>query len=264
MGSNENAGSGRIRGKVALITGSASGIGRATAERFRAEGARVAGIDLADDSPEGVVDLYRKVDVVDEAAVAQTVAQVRSEFGSLDIVVNAAGIAGGGAAHMVDTADWDRVIDVNLKGTFLVCKHAVTAMVEQGNGSIVNIASIEGLEGTEGGSAYNASKGGVVIFSKNMAMDYGRKGVRVNAICPGFIDTPLARQVFDGEVMQSYLDRIIAHSQLGRFGKPEEIASAALFLGSDDASFVTGVALVVDGGLTAGHRVGLTALMGLE
>jgi len=265
MGSTGTTGGGRIAGKVALVTGSASGIGRATVERFRAEGARVAGIDVAEETPTGGAgpDLYRRVDVTDEGAVEAVVAPTRRELGGLDVVVNAAGVAGGGAAHMLPTEEWDRVIDVNLKGTFLVCKHVLSSMVEQGAGSIINIASIEGLEGTEGGSAYNASKGAVVILSKNMAMDYGRKGIRVNSVCPGFIDTPLARQVFDGEVMKTYLDRILSASQLGRFGRPEEIASAALFLASDDASFVTGTSLVVDGGLTAGHRVGFTELMGL-
>lgn len=261
MGSRTN---GRIAGKVALVTGSASGIGLATAERFRAEGARVAGIDLADDARAGVVDLYRRADVTDESAVESAVAATRTELGGLDIVVNAAGVAGGGAAHMVSAADWDHVIGVNLKGTFLVCKHALAAMVEQGGGSIINIASVEGIEGSEGGSAYNASKGGVVILTKNMAMDYGRRGIRINSVCPGFIDTPLLRSVFEGEVMQGYLDKILAASQLGRFGRPEEIAAAALFLASEDASFITGASLVVDGGLTAGHRVGLTALMGLD
>jgi len=179
------------------------------------------------------------------------------------VVVNAAGVAGGGAAHMLATEEWDRVIDINLKGTFLVAKHAVAVMLEKQSGSIINIASIEGLEGNEGGTAYNASKGGVVLLTKNMAMDYGRKGIRVNAVCPGFIETPLAKTVFEGEVMEGYLQKIIANTQLGRYGQPEEIAAAALFLASDDASFVTGHSLVVDGGLTAGHRVGFTELMGL-
>ncbi|MEE8310742.1 MAG: SDR family NAD(P)-dependent oxidoreductase [Candidatus Binatia bacterium] len=266
MKSTGTTGCGRMAGKVALVTGSASGIGRATVERFRAEGARVAGIDLVEETRAGVegADLYRRVDVTEEAAVEAVVAETRRELGGLDAVVNAAGVAGGGAVHMLATEEWDRVIDVNLKGTFLVCKHVLPGMVEQGAGSIINIASIEGLEGTEGGSAYNASKGAVVILSKNMAMDYGRKGIRVNSVCPGFIDTPLARQVFDGDAMKPYLDRILASSQLGRFGRPEEIASAALFLSSEDASFITGTSLVVDGGLTAGHRVGFTELMGLE
>ena len=137
-------------------------------------------------------------------------------------------------------------------------------MLEQGAGSIVNIASIEGLEASEGGSAYNASKAGVVLLTRNMAMDYGRRGLRVNAICPGFVDTPLFNQVFDLAGLEEYRGRILEAHQLGRAGRPEEIANAALFLASDEASFVTGHALVVDGGFTAGHRMGLTKLMGLE
>jgi NAD(P)-dependent dehydrogenase (short-subunit alcohol dehydrogenase family) len=155
------------------------------------------------------------------------------------------------------------VLDVNLKGTYLVCKHALVAMVEQRAGNIVNIASIEGIEGTEGGSAYNASKGGVVLLTKNMAIDYGRMGIRVNCICPGFIDTPMLRSVMGLDVMSQVRDRYRDAHVLGRFGKPEEIASAALFLASDDGSFVTGHALVVDGGFTAGARLGVADMLGL-
>jgi len=174
-----------------------------------------------------------------------------------------AGVAGGGPVHQLDAHEWDRVLDINLKGTYVVCKHALVAMVEQRAGNIVNIASIEGIEGTEGGSAYNASKGGVVLLTKNMAIDYGRIGIRVNCICPGFIDTPMLRSVMDLDVMAEVRDRYRDAHVLGRFGKPEEIASAALFLASDDASFVTGHALVVDGGFTAGARLGVADMLGL-
>ncbi len=157
----------------------------------------------------------------------------------------------------MEANEFDRVIRVNLTGTFIVCKHALTPMIEQKAGSIINIASIEGIEGTEGGSSYNASKGAVVLLTKNMAIDYGLAGIRVNAICPGFIEgTALFETAMEmglGQVRDQYRD---AH-KLGRFGRPEEIAGAALFLGSDDASFVTGHALVVDGGFTAGMSSGL-------
>ena len=246
---------GRIDGKVALITGAASGIGAACAARFAAEGAKVAKVDLASGYA---------CDVRDESAVERTVAAVVREFGRLDIVVNAAGVAGGGAVHMLATEEWDRIVDTNLKGTFLICKHALLRMLEQGSGNLINIASIEGLEGTEGGSAYNASKGAVVLLTKNLAIDYGRKNIRVNCICPGFIDTPMTGAVFSNPGMEDYLDRFREAHQLGRVGKPEEIASAALFLASDDASFVTGHALVVDGGFTAGRRMGFAKMMGLE
>jgi NAD(P)-dependent dehydrogenase (short-subunit alcohol dehydrogenase family) len=203
------------------------------------------------------------VDVRDEAGVEAAVRAVVEREGRLDAVVNAAGVAGGGPVHLLPAEEWDRVVDVNLKGTFLVAKHAAAAMVAQGSGSIVNIASIEGLEGTEGGSAYNASKGGVVLLTKNMAIDYGRIGIRVNCICPGFIETPMMAAVMENEGMKTYRDRWLEEHKLGRFGQPSEIAAAALFLASDDASFVTGHALVVDGGFTAGMRAGVLEGLGL-
>jgi NAD(P)-dependent dehydrogenase (short-subunit alcohol dehydrogenase family) len=247
---------GGLDGRVALVTGAASGIGEATTARFREEGAVVATLDV-----QGHVD--HAVDVRDEAGVEAAVRAVVEREGRLDAVVNAAGVAGGGPVHLLPAEEWDRVVDVNLKGTFLVAKHAAAAMVAQGSGSIVNIASIEGLEGTEGGSAYNASKGGVVLLTKNMAIDYGRIGIRVNCICPGFIETPMMAAVMENEGMKTYRDRWLEEHKLGRFGQPSEIAAAALFLASDDASFVTGHALVVDGGFTAGMRAGVLEGLGL-
>jgi NAD(P)-dependent dehydrogenase (short-subunit alcohol dehydrogenase family) len=245
----------RLDGRVALVTGSASGIGAACRERFEAEGAIVVGLDLTGADIE--------CDVRSEPDVTAAVARVVDEHGRLDVVVNSAGTAGGGPVHTVELAEWERVIGINLTGTFLVCKHALPTMVAQRSGSIVNLASIEGIEGTEGGSSYNASKGGVVILTKNMAIDYGRAGVRVNCICPGFIDTPMFRSVMGSENMASFADRYREHHKLGRFGRPEEIAGAAAFLASDDASFVTGHALVVDGGFTAGWRTPLSDLFGI-
>jgi NAD(P)-dependent dehydrogenase (short-subunit alcohol dehydrogenase family) len=243
----------RLAGKVALITGAASGLGEACAELFRAEGATVVGLDL-----KGV---ELDVDVRDEDAVASAVGEVMARHGRLDAVLNGAGVAGGGPVHQLAAEEWDRVLGVNLKGTFLVCKHALRPMMEQRSGSIINFASVEGIEGTEGGSAYNASKGGVVLLTKNMAIDYGRLGIRVNCICPGFIETPMFRSVMDSGGMARYKDEYRRHHKLGRFGRPSEIAGAALFLASDDASFVTGHALVVDGGFTAGWRTELSDLM---
>jgi NAD(P)-dependent dehydrogenase (short-subunit alcohol dehydrogenase family) len=243
----------RLTGRVALITGAASGLGEACAERFKAEGATVLGLDLKG------ADL--EVDVRDEDAVASAIEGVVASHGRLDAVLNAAGVAGGGPVDQLDAGEWDRVLGVNLKGTFLVCKHALRPMKAQGGGSIVNFASIEGIEGTEGGSAYNASKGGVVLLTKNMAIDYGRFNIRVNCICPGFIDTPMFRSVMDGAGMAPFRDQYRKHHKLGRFGRPSEIAGAALFLASDDASFVSGHALVVDGGFTAGWRTDLSDLM---
>ena len=252
---------GRMDGKVAVVTGAASGIGAATADRFCAEGATVIGWDLEGSDV--------ALDVRDEAAIEAAFAAVVAAHGRLDAVVHAAGVAGGGPVHLVPGEEWSRVIDINLTGTFLVGKHAVTVMLGQDavdgeRGSIVNLASVEGLAGTEGGSSYNAAKGGVVILTKNMAIDYGRSGIRVNAICPGFIDTPMLQSVFGMDGMEPIKRDITAAHQLGRFGRAEEIAAAALFLCSSDASFVTGVALPVDGGYTAGHRHGVSELMGLS
>ena len=163
------------------------------------------------------------------------VAAVVEEHGRLDAVVTAAGVAGGGPAHLVDRDDWQRVLDINLTGTFLVCKHAIAQMLEQEpvdgeRGSLVTIASVEGLEGTAGGSSYNASKGAVVIFTKNLAIDYGGQGIRANAICPGFIETPMLDGVFRMPGMEAVLADITHEHKLRRLGRPEEIASVAAFL----------------------------------
>ncbi len=265
---------GRLQGKVVLVTGAASGIGEACVERFLREGATVVGCDLAAptrdlDLPAGVDPAgFVQLDVRDEHAVAELIASIVAEHGRLDGVVNSAGTAGGGPVHMVEAAEWERVLSINLTGTYLVCKHAIIAMLAQDpiddeRGSIINLASVEGLEGTAGGSAYNASKGAVVIFSKNMAIDYGARGIRVNAICPGFINTPMLQGVF-GEGMDTVRADIIREHALRRLGKASEIAAAALFLLSDDASFVSGVALPVDGAYTAGRDHHVTELMGLS
>ncbi len=246
----------RLQGMVAVVTGGASGIGAASATRLGAEGATVVTVDVADGAD-------RQLDVRDEEAIAALFADVVAEHSRVDIVVNAAGVAGGGPVHILDETEWDRVVDINLKGTFLVAKHAAIAMLPLKSGSIVNIASIEGLEGTEGGSSYNASKGGVVMLTKSIAIDYGRRGIRVNCICPGAIDTPMLRSIIDPDGMASYTERMREEHLLGRFGQASEVAAAVAFLASADASFITGHALVVDGGFTAGLRVGLLDQMGI-
>jgi NAD(P)-dependent dehydrogenase (short-subunit alcohol dehydrogenase family) len=256
-----------LHSKVAVITGAASGIGLACARRFAAEGAVVVGLDrnLCDDwsSVESVAPdaRFHQVDVTDGAAQQAAVTETVREFGRIDILLTAAGVGDGGPVGMLDEASWDRVIDINLKGTFLSVKAVLATMTAQRSGSIITIASVEGLNGTEGGSVYNASKGGVVLLSKNIAMDYGRMGIRCNAICPGFIDTPLLHEVMDA--MPEFKVDVVRQTKIGRFGRPEEIAGAAYFLASDDASYVTGHALVVDGGYTAGHSHGIVQLMGL-
>ena len=258
---------GRLEGRFALITGAASGIGAATAKRFADEGASIAALDLAKPSDDAwgpvaraapVAHFRDGLDVRDEKAVAAAVADVASRFGRIDILVNAAGVAGMGAAADLAVEEWDRVIDTNLKGSFLVAKHVLPTMIRQGSGNIVHIASVEGLEGITGSVAYNASKGGVVLMTKNMAIDYGASGIRVNCLCPGGIDTPMLDMV-KTEGLEAVHEQFRRRHLLNRFGRPEEVAAAALFLASDDASFITGSALVVDGGWTAGFRVEPTA-----
>jgi NAD(P)-dependent dehydrogenase (short-subunit alcohol dehydrogenase family) len=165
--------------------------------------------------------------------------------------------------HLISAEDWQRVQDVNLTGTFLSAKAVLPSMIARRRGSIVTIASVEGIEGCEGGSTYNASKGGVVLLTKNMAIDYGRIGIRVNCICPGFIDTPLFRKTVGGGLPEPNRERIREQHKLGRFRARRGGAGAVLFLASEDASFVSGVALPVDGGYTAGHSAGVVELMGL-
>jgi NAD(P)-dependent dehydrogenase (short-subunit alcohol dehydrogenase family) len=261
---------GRLEGRVTVITGAASGIGLACAKRYSEEGAAVVGCDVVkgDEWHEVAAAAggaqFHIADVRDEAALVAVAQAAREEFGRIDILVTAAGVAGGGPVHLLPLEEWQRVQDVNLTGTFLSAKAVLPAMIEQRSGSIITIASVEGLEGGEGASTYNASKGGVVILTKNLALDYGRLGIRANAICPGFIETPMFHSVLDGDAMAEIRERIRQQHKLGRFGRPEEIAGVAFFLASDDASFVSGQSIAVDGGFTAGHWVGISSLMGLE
>jgi NAD(P)-dependent dehydrogenase (short-subunit alcohol dehydrogenase family) len=194
------------------------------------------------------------VDVRNEDAVRAAISSVVQEHERLDVVVNAAGVEGIGTVIDIDQAEWERVIGVNLTGTFLVCKHVLPVMVAAGGGSVVNLSSVEGLEAIQSQPAYSASKGGVVLLTRNLAIDFGAAGVRVNCLCPGLVRTPMTEMRFDPAIAE-IRDRFIAQHMLGRAGRPEEIAAAALFLASDDASFVTGHALVVDGGFTAGRRL---------
>jgi NAD(P)-dependent dehydrogenase (short-subunit alcohol dehydrogenase family) len=254
----------KLKGKVAIVTGAASGIGLACARRYIAEGATVVGVDLRETDDWSALQAqtpFHQVDVTDTAALNAVAETTVRDFGRIDILLTAAGVGDGGPVSMLDEATWDRVININLKGTFLSIKVVLDTMIAQRSGSIITIASVEGLNGTEGGSAYNASKGGVVLLSKNVAIDYGRMGIRCNAICPGFIETPMLNNVM-GQMPEFKAD-VVRETKLGRLGMPEEIAGAAFFLASDDASYVTGHTLVVDGGYTAGHSHGIVQLMGL-
>lgn len=258
----------RFDGRTVLVTGAASGIGAATVQRLLDEGAHVVGVDL--EAPVRDDSAYTAIaaDVGDDDAVRAAIAAATAVDGRLDGVMHAAGIAGGGPVHLLEPAEWDRIMRVNATGTFLVCRHASRQMLAQEpvdgeRGSIVNVASIEGIEGTAGGSAYNASKGAVALLTKSMAIDYGRRGIRVNALCPGFIETPLFDVITGMPGMEDYRAQLVDEAALRRSGKPEEMAAVAAFLLSSDASYVTGHTLIADGGYTAGRDHGITDLLGL-
>ncbi len=251
---------GKLDGKAAIITGAASGIGRATALLFAREGARLALADV-DPGGQGVADeisqgggtaIFVKTDVSKPEEVQALVRGTVEAYGRLDIMFNNAGIEG----EQRFTADcsvenWDRVLAVNLKGVFLGMKYAIPEMLKNGGGVIVNTASTAGLTGYPSLPAYSASKGGVIQLTKTAALEYARKGIRVNCICPGGIFTPLVER-FTAGLPQEQIQKMVemAHP-IGRFGTPEEVARLALYLASDDASFCTGAPFIIDGGMTA-------------
>jgi NAD(P)-dependent dehydrogenase (short-subunit alcohol dehydrogenase family) len=242
---------GRLQGKVAVVTGAAGGIGAATVEAFRREGAQVVGVDLLEGAPG---DLALAVDVTDELAVRQMYAQVAEQFGRIDVLFNNAGISPDDDTSVLDTSleAWQRVQDVNLKSVFLCCKHGIPHLLEGGGGSVINTASFVAVMGAATSQiSYTASKGGVLALTRELGVEFARRNIRVNALCPGPVDTPLLQELFAKDPARAA--RRLVHVPMGRFGKAEEIANGVLFLASDESSFMTATTFLVDGGLSGAY-----------
>jgi NAD(P)-dependent dehydrogenase (short-subunit alcohol dehydrogenase family) len=252
--------SGRLAGKVALITGAAAGLGRVAAELFAAEGARVVIGDVADGGE--AVDAIRAaggeasatpLDVSDDASVAAAVAHTVATYGGLHVLYNNAGISPGDDDGPVNTSDatWQTVLDVNVTGVARCCRHGIPAMLDSGGGSIINVASfVAHLGAATPQIAYTASKGAVLSMTREIAVIYARQGIRANALCPGPVLTPLLAKFLSDDAKR---ERRLVHVPMGRFGEAIEIAKGALFLASDDSSFMTGQSLLIDGGITAAY-----------
>lgn len=244
----------RLEGKVAVVTGAAGGIGRATARRFAQEGARVVVADLPDSAgPEvasEVAGLFVEVDVAEELSVQSMYDAAVSRYGGVDVCFNNAGISPPEDDSILTTGldTWRRVQDVNLTSVYLCCRYGIPYLLERGGGSVINTASFVAVMGSATSQvSYTASKGGVVALSRELGVQFARQGVRVNALCPGPVNTPLLQELFAKDPERAA--RRLVHVPMGRFAEPEEIAAAAAFLASDDASFVTASTFLVDGGI---------------
>jgi 3-oxoacyl-[acyl-carrier protein] reductase len=257
----------KLKDKVAIVTGAASGIGKATAVNFAREGAAVMCADVNAGGAEAVARQIAdtggqaasiKADVAAEPDVQEMVGQTVARWGRLDVLYNNAGIGFGMPVTQVPVEEWDRLMGINLRGVYLGCKHAIPEMLKNGGGAIVSTASDAGLRGSAFLSAYCASKGGVVMLTKALAVEWAGQGIRINCVCPGVIKTPILdpfiaqMQALTGESSEHQWERMGRMHPIGRVGQPEEVAKAVTFLASDEASFITGIALPVDGGLEAG------------
>jgi NAD(P)-dependent dehydrogenase (short-subunit alcohol dehydrogenase family) len=252
----------RLEGKVALITGGASGMGKVASQLFANEGAKVVLTDVSDAAGEataievtasGGEALYVHADVSKETDAKAMVDATIERFGRLDVLYNNAGIMPGddGSVHLTTEDVWDKVLAVNVKGVAFGCKYGIPAMLETGGGSIINVASFVAWMGAATSqTAYTSSKGAVLAMTREIAVEYARKGIRCNALCPGPIETPLLMKLLSDEEKKQ---RRFVHIPMGRLGQAEELAKAALFLASDDSSFMTGASLIVDGGVTAAY-----------
>jgi NAD(P)-dependent dehydrogenase (short-subunit alcohol dehydrogenase family) len=250
---------GRLDGKVAVITGAAGGIGREAALLFSAEGASVCVADVSAEQGEQTASkcreaFFQQVDVADSASVQAMYEAAAGRYGGIDVLYNNAGISPEDDASVLETEDeaWQRVQDVNLKGVFLCCKHGIPYLLERGGGSVINVASFVAILGAATSQiSYTASKGGVLALSRELGVQFARQGVRVNALCPGPVETPLLLRIF-GDDPAAYARRRV-HLPMGRLAKPQEIAQGALFLASDESSYVNAATFLVDGGLTAAY-----------
>ncbi len=250
---------GRLDEKVAVITGGASGMGKVASERFVAEGARVVVVDFDEAGGRAVADAlgdratFVRADVSNEADCQAMVAHAMSTFGALHVLYNNAGVFPNDDGGVLETPEstWDRVMEINLKGVWLGCRAGIPAMVESGGGSIVNVASFVALMGAATAQiAYTSSKGGVLAMTREIAVEWGRRGIRANSLCPGPVDTPLLAELMSDPARKA---RRLVHIPMGRLAQAHEIVNAALFLASDEASYITGSQLVVDGGITAAY-----------
>jgi len=242
---------GRLEGKVCVITGAASGIGAETARLFASEGARVVGVDI-DEGAEG--ELALRANVADEDEVREMYARAEKEMGRIDVLFNNAGISPESDASVLDTSleAWQRVQDVNLKAVFLCCKHGIPHLLSSGGGSVINTASFVAVMGAATSQiSYTASKGGVLALSRELGVEFAKRGVRVNALCPGPVNTPLLEELFAKDPEKAA--RRLVHLPMGRFAEAREIAQAALFLAGEESSYVTASTFLVDGGLSGAY-----------